>query len=249
MWDDDLIDDVIDKKNIEEVEDLDSILEDEFVPKKRTRRKKADMIANEEYVNKNEMWTELYNYYISLGDNYDWTAQEYTGRNCFPTISNKLTTIVHDIATKMGHRANFCGYSWLEEMKGDAILKMIKAIRDCSFKCYTTVEVLERDSNKNSISFLDKKGKAQTRVIEEDDKFFERNSLPHATFKANPFGYFSRITSHCFLNRIKKEKELEETKRAFQEETWERFYSNENFRNVRRQKHIESDENDATFED
>jgi hypothetical protein len=230
------------------VEELDIILEEK--PKKRTRKTKEEK-ATEEYVSKDEMWQELFDYYISLGDKYDWTIQKISKKDSFPKISDRLTAIVRDIATKMGYRANFCRYSWIDEMVGDATLKMVKAIRDCSFKCYTIAQIIstsEEDQN-TFINFIDKKGQAQKRLQENTDTFFQIEGKDHIKFKANPFGYFSRITSHSYLNRIKKEKVLEETKRAFQTETWEKLFANENFRNVRRPKYIESDENDVIFEE
>ena len=150
----------------------------------------------------------------------------------------------------MGYRSNFCTYSWLDEMVGDAILKMVKAIRDCSFRCYTVAEIISITTESDDsvfISFIDKKGQAQKKPQEDSDEFFSQNEKNYIKFKANPFGYFSRITTHSYLNRIKKEKTLEETKRSFQTETWEKLYSNENFRNVRRPKYIDSDENELTF--
>lgn len=244
------------EKNTEELEDdstdfveeLDLVLEEK--PKRRTRRTKEER-ETEEYVSKEEMWNELYRYYESLGDCYDWEKQKIIKKDIFPNISARLTTIIHDIATKMGYRANFCRYSWIDEMIGDATLKMVKAVRDCSFKCYTIAEIISKttDDGNEFISFIDKKGQAQKKQREETDYFFTENGKNYIKFKANPFGYFSRITSHSYLNRIKKEKVLEETKRAFQEETWEKLYTDENFRNMRRPKYIDSDENDVIFEE
>jgi len=219
-------------------------------PRKRTRRTKAEK-ETEEYVSKDEMWNELYNYYTSLGEDYDWENQKILKKDSYPKISSRLTNIISDIATKMGYRGNFCSYSWIDEMIGDATLKMVKAIRDCSFKCYTIAEIISKteDNGTTFISFIDKKGEAQKKQLEESDSFFFEDDKEYIKFKANPFGYFSRITSHSYLNRIKKEKLLEETKRNFQSETWERLYSDENFRNVRRPKYIENDENDVIFEE
>ena len=244
MWDTDTD---TETTNEEEFDSLDIFDEK---PRKRTRKTKAEK-ETEEYVSKDEMWNELYSYYISLGEDYDWENQKLLKKEVFPKISNRLTTIISDIATKMGYRGNFCSYSWIDEMIGDATLKMVKAVRDCSFKCYTIAEIISK-SNENGItfiSFVDKKGEAQKKQKEESDTFFEENGKEYIKFKANPFGYFSRITSHSYLNRIKKEKLLEETKRNFQSETWERLYSDENFRNVRRPKYIENDENDVIFEE
>ena len=151
----------------------------------------------------------------------------------------------------MGYRSNFHGYSYISEMIGDAVLKMVKAVRDCSFKCYTVAEIISKNTEEGIefISFIDKKGIVQKKGKEDSDEFFIKEGKNYIKFKANPFGYFSRITSHSYLNRIKKEKLLEETKRNFQTETWEKLYSDENFRNVRRPKYIENDENDGIFEE
>ena len=244
MWDETEDDEVV----FEEVEELEMVLDD--IPKKRTRRKKNESSPNDDYVNKDEMWQELFDYYKSLGSVYDWDLQKVNDKNVFPKISNRLTTIINDIATKMGYRANFCRYSWLDEMIGDAVLKMIKAVRDCSFKCYTIAEIIAVDNFNNTVTYYDKKGQVQNKPFEDTDTYFEgEDHKDYIKFKANPFGYFSRITSHSYLNRIKKEKDAEKTKRAFQEETWERLYSNENFRNVRRQKIIDSDENEVIFDE
>jgi hypothetical protein len=236
-------------------EDLDEIEEPEIVlekPRKRTRRTKDESRETVEYVTKDEMWNELYNYYKSLGDDYDWETQKPHRKDTFPPISKRLTVIINDISTKMGYRANFCNYSWIDEMMGDARLKMVKAIRDCSFKCYTIAEIIDTvidSDNQTIIYYIDKKGKTQDKAQEESDEFFTENNKNFIKFKANPFGYFSRITSHSFLNRMKKENSLEETKRAFQTKTWDELYANENFRNVRRPKYIDSDENDGMFEE
>jgi hypothetical protein len=260
-WDEEIDEDV----DYKEVDVL-----DEF-PKKRTRRVK-DGKETQEYVSKEEMWNELHAYYVSLGDNYDWEAQRIINKDVFPTISPRLTTIISDIATKMGYRANFCSYSWLEEMIGDATLKMFKTVRDGSFNCYAVAEIvtiIKQDDGSNIITFLDKNGELQKKVQEDSDEFLSENMVfrderkrlqkylksefdknlydtkkKYVYFNANAFGYFSRTTTHSYLNRIKKEKTMEETKRAYQSDTWEKLYSNENFRNVRRPKYSDSDEND-----
>lgn len=219
-------------------------------PRRRIRRTKVEK-ETDEYVSKEEMWNELFNYYISLKEEYDWETQKLLKKESYPKISKRLTTIISDIATKMGYRGNFCSYSWIDEMIGDATLKMFKAIRDCSFKCYTIAEIISRteDNGTSFISFIDKKGEAQKKQLEDTDFFFSEDGKDYIKFKANPFGYFSRITSHSYLNRIKKEKLLEETKRNFQTETWEKLYADENFRNVRRPKYVENDENDVIVEE
>lgn len=243
MWDSLEIEDELEVATIEEYED---VLE---APKKRTRKSK-DARETVEYVTKDEMWNELYNYYLSMGSDYDWENQKPIRKDTYPPISKRLTEIINDISVKMGFRGNFCGYSWIDEMMGDARLKMVKAVRDCSFKCYTIAEIIDEEIDEEQITvfYIDKKGKTQNKVVEPSDEFFEEKGKKYIKFKANPFGYFSRITSHSFLNRMKKESMIEETKRAFQTKTWDDLYANENFRNVRRPKFIDSDENDAIFE-
>lgn len=226
--------------------DDDSIFDD--FPRKRTRRKKDEKITNE-YVNKDEMWMELYNYYKSLGDAYDWSTQKVLDKNIYPPFPPKLSSMIDDIATKMGYRANFCTYSWKDDMIGDAILKMVKAVRDGSFECYTNAEVISGEDEDGMMKYIDKKGQPRVRQCEPIDEYFQENSKHYVKFKANPFGYFSVTTTHSYLNRIKKEKLADDTKRAYQRDTWDKLYSNELFKNVRRPKFIESDENDAIFEE
>lgn len=244
MWN--ITNDTEDEELTPDVEEFDTILED--APKKRTRRKKEDR-ETEDYVNKDEMWGLLHSYYELLGGDYDWHEQRVKNKEVYPKIPDVLTTIIYDIATKMSRRANFCRYSWIEEMIGDSVLKMVKAVRDGSFKCYTVAEIIEKDDIEQTTKYIDKKGNIQIKNFEDSDTYFIIDGKAYIKFKANPFGYFSRITSHSYLNRIKKEKMIEETKRAYQEETWERLYSNENFRNVRRQKIMDTDDSDASFEE
>jgi hypothetical protein len=200
------------------------------------------------------MWQEIYNYYELLGKDYDWTKQKiFVKNNIYNiTISNRLTQMIDDIATKMGYRPNFLNYSYLDEMRGDARTKMFKAIRDCSFKCYTTAKIV-KEVEKNGeylIHYYDKKGKLQAKPREETDVYETlANGDKMITFRANAFGYYSRIASHAFLNRIKKEKLIDETKKAFQCEVWERMLATENFQSVRRPKTMtDYDENEAVFE-
>ncbi len=199
MWETDTDNETEIEEEYNEVDILDE------KPRKRTRRTKAEK-ETEEYVSKEEMWNELYNYYTSLGEDYDWENQKLLKKDSYPKISNRLTTIVSDIATKMGYRGNFCSYSWIDEMIGDATLKMVKAVRDCSFKCYTVAEIISRteDNGIIFISFIDKKGEAQKKQLEETDTFFFEDGKEYIKLKENHFVYFSIITSNYYLNRIKK---------------------------------------------
>ena len=50
-------------------------------------------------------------------------------------ISNKLAEMVQMIATRLGLARNFYSYSFKTEMQGDAIVKMMTALRRKRFKC------------------------------------------------------------------------------------------------------------------
>jgi len=218
---------------------------------KKPRRGRKQKTETEEYVNKDEMWDEIHNYYTLLGDNYDWKTQKIKDKNKdYPKISNKLTTMLNDIADKMGHRANFSGYTYIDEMCSDAKIKLIKSIRDCSFKCYATVVIISRiiEGDTEYITFYDKKGKIQKKIKESTDVFYTDGDKNMMTMRSNPFGYSSRIVTHSFLNRIKKEKMYADTKNKFAEETWEKFLNSELWANARRPKYIDTDDNDLVYE-
>lgn len=202
-----------------------------------------------EYVNKDEMWQEIMNYYIKLGDNYDWSIQKIKNKGEeYLEISLKLSHMIDDIAIKMGYRPNFKNYSYVDEMRGDARTKMFKAIRDCSFRCFTTTKIIKKEKTDKGdmIFYYDKKGKMQSKLKETTDEFITINKEKWITFRANSFGYYSRITSHAFLNRIKKEKIMNETKELYQAEVWERIMATESYHSVRRPKFVSDfDENEA----
>ena len=51
------------------------------------------------------------------------------------TISDKLASMVQMIATRLALARNFYSYSFKGEMQGDAIVKMMTALRRKRFKC------------------------------------------------------------------------------------------------------------------
>jgi len=208
--------------------------------------------VTDEYVKKDEMWDEIRNYYLSLGDVYNWKTQKLNVKNTvFPPISLRLATMIDDISIRMGHRANFFGYTYLDEMRGDGKQKMFKAIRDGSFKGYSTGIVIDKIQEDDGvrINYYDKKNKIKYKYQEDTDVFeMDAEEREIITFKANAFGYFCRINSNSFLNRIKKERIADETKKRYQEETWERVLNTELWANVRRPKIIDQDENDIIAE-
>lgn len=245
------------KQHFETEEDDISLLEEEeleafdvaLVEEKRPRKKSSK--PPKEYVNKDEMWQEIRTYYNSLGEVYDWEKQKLIDKKAeFPELSRKLATMVDDIATKMGYMPNFLNYSYLDEMRGDAKSKMLKAIRDCSFKCFSTHHIIEENESdgKFFVYYKDKKNKIQKKEKDATDKFFEQDKKTMMTMQNNIFGYMSRVCLHAYLNRIKKEKLIAETKKKFQEEVWEKMLSTDLWSNVRRPKYIDADESDAAYD-
>jgi hypothetical protein len=242
--------DEIEDEELLEIEDVDE-LEEVLAEFKPARKKKKEPKETIEYVNKDEMWQVLKEYYTTLGDNYDWTTQKIKDKSIMPDVPLKLYRIIDDISEKMGYLGNFINYSYLDEMRGDGKIKMIKAIRDASFKLYSTTKVvnIEYIGTARKMYFWGKSyirgtknKKLKDRIIEPDDVVFTEGTDTFVTYKANPFGYFSMINNHSYINRIKKEKQIESTHKRFQEETWESLHSNPLYINVRRPKFIEEDE-------
>ena len=85
------------------------------VPVKRVRRTKEEL--KDVYINPLEMESLIIDYY-----NTD-------------IISEKLASMVQMIAVRLGLARNFYSYSFKAEMQGDAIIKMMTALRRKRFKC------------------------------------------------------------------------------------------------------------------
>lgn len=86
-------------------------------PKKRTRRTKEEL--KDVYIDPIEMEALIEQYYASENDH----------------ISDKLAEMIQMIATRLGLARNFYSYSFKTEMQGDAIVKMMTALRRKRFKC------------------------------------------------------------------------------------------------------------------
>lgn len=220
----DIDDELTDEIHVEDEPDLKDILVDD-IPKKKRKNAKAP----EEYINKDLMWDSFNDYYSAVQK----TPDMYIPLN--------LALMIDAIVTHMSQRPNFSGYSWLEEMAGDAKVKMFKAVKDKSFKLFKTAEIVDTIEKKGEIFvyFMSKKAKKDfidNKKLELEDVVENIDGKKYITFKSNPFGFYSRIVWHCFINRIKKEKQINDTKIAYQEEIYERMYASESWKNVRRQK-------------
>lgn len=113
------------KKTEEDEFDISAILDEK--PKKRVRRTKEELKPN--YVDPKEMENLIKSFYD-------------TG-----FLDPNLADMVQKIATRLGYAHNFLRYSYKEEMIGDAIIKMITALKRHRFKC---------DSGYNPFSYFTK---------------------------------------------------------------------------------------------
>lgn len=85
------------------------------VPKKRARRTKEEL--KDVYIDPIEMEKLIVEYYKT------------------DHISDKLAEMIQMIATRLALARNFYSYSFKTEMQGDAIIKMMTALRRKRFKC------------------------------------------------------------------------------------------------------------------
>jgi hypothetical protein len=89
----------------------------EKTPPKRVRRTKEEL--KNVFIDASEMEALIEEYYKSETDE----------------ISEKLAGMIQMIAVRLGLARNFYSYSFKTEMQGDAIVKMMTALRRKRFKC------------------------------------------------------------------------------------------------------------------
>lgn len=90
---------------------------EKVIPQKRVRRTKEEL--KDVYIDPIEMESLIVEYYASETD----------------TISDRLAEMIQMIAVRLGLARNFYSYSFKTEMQGDAIVKMMTALRRKRFKC------------------------------------------------------------------------------------------------------------------
>jgi hypothetical protein len=88
---------------------------DKPVKKKRVRRTKEEL--KDVYINPTEMEKLIVDFYKT------------------DKLSEELASMIQMIAVRLGLARNFYSYSFKTEMQGDAIVKMITALRRKRFKC------------------------------------------------------------------------------------------------------------------
>lgn len=92
-------------------------MSDKPVSQKRVRRTKEEL--KDVYIDPLEMEKLIQEYYDSDTN----------------TISDRLAEMIQMIAVRLGLARNFYSYSFKTEMQGDAIVKMMTALRRKRFKC------------------------------------------------------------------------------------------------------------------
>ena len=95
--------------------------------------------------------------------------------------------------------------------------------------------------------FYKKHQKYKERKIEPIDEFIYKDGAEYIKFKNNIFGYFSRIAENGFVNRIKREHLVDDTKKRFQEQQWTNALAQDTWCGVRRPKHMDHDENEMFY--
>ena len=89
--------------------------DEKIVPIKRVRRTKEEL--KDVYIDPIEMERQIFEYYTT------------------DILSESLAAMVQMIAVRLGLARNFYSYSFKTEMQGDAIVKMMTALRRKRFKC------------------------------------------------------------------------------------------------------------------
>lgn len=92
-------------------------MSNEQISQKRVRRTKEEL--KDVYIDPAEMEKLIETYYASGSD----------------VISDRLAEMIQMIAVRLGLARNFYSYSFKTEMQGDAIVKMVTALKRKRFKC------------------------------------------------------------------------------------------------------------------
>lgn len=191
---------------------------------------KTKKSSAEFYVNPDEMWVGIVEYYAEGKD----------------VIPDSVARNIQDIAGKISFMECFRKYSWRTEMIGDATVKMMEALAFKKFKPWKQEIIIKKNEVRqiNGETMVHVSG--EWRKLDKDEAIIDNKIVA----KNNPFSYFTRIAYHAFLNRLKKEKRATETISRYQETVWEEHLSSGNgWENVRRPRIMDSDENDDAFDE
>jgi len=129
--------------------------------KKRSSKKNKDY-----YVDPKEFKKELVNYY-----------KDPKGE-----LNNKLGDMINKIAVGVGYSPNFINYTYLDQMRGDAIEKMIKALRNKTYKINSSFPPFNYFSTITINAFknrIKKEKKAHNTIEEYKDRTYEHIALEY----------------------------------------------------------------------
>jgi hypothetical protein len=165
---------------------------------KETKSKKGRK-PGKYYINNDEIVKEIRHYYET------------------EVFSRQLGLYVLKIVDGVAHSPNFMNYSYLEEMRSDAIWRITKAITDKGCKIVDDEDIgeFQRDEEGNIIYELDMEGEI---ILTKDG-----SKIPKVIRQNNLFGYFSMIAWRAFQGRIKIEKKYHNTTEEYKEKVFDDF--------------------------
>ena len=93
------------------------------------------------YLDKDELWEEIEKFYI-IDDKAKSEGEDGA------KMGNRLGTMISNIAEKLMTAQNFSGYPYRDEMRGDAILRMVSTLLGRKFLLFSDKKGYELDFNK-----------------------------------------------------------------------------------------------------
>lgn len=172
----------------------------------------------------------------------------------FKAVADKafsLFTIV-DILTQVEHDGQKLVYYIYRKAKKKQLSSTKSLLFESLEECKNYVDQSEFNKTGQLLVVRNSKSKDDyftvgIRELAEEDIVDEKSNT--LTFKANPFGFYSMIVWHSFINRIKKNQQIQDTVKDYQHEIYENMYASETWRNVRRQKVFYDDDGEGFVEE
>ena len=190
------------------------------------------------YVNPIDMWNEIDGYYEAPPES---------------VITEALGSMISKICEKIGYMMSFKDYSWLDEMRGEAIVHICESIINKNFSLWSKVKIkrieIEPSKKRNGetydktiiyYDFFDRRKKIWVEKGKEvdvgwGDYFYTENNTKMFSFRNNPFSYYSKVAYHAYVHRLKLEKKAVDIREAYQEKIWEdQFCAGGSFENTKR---------------
>lgn len=133
-------------------------------------------------------------------------------------FTNTLGQYILKIVDGVAHAPNFMGYSYLDDMRSDAIWRITKIITEKGCRVIDEDDIGEImvDDEGHTLYKVDK----ATGEFELDK---EENKIPLIQKQSNLFNYFSTIAWRAFQGRIKAEKKQHDTCERYKEKVFDEF--------------------------